>query len=229
MLTAFLLAVRQLRDPALLRVLFGSILLTLLIFAGAGYGIHAWWSQAEGCLNGPGGTALCARDLSAPGTLLVELLALWFLFPAVAIGVIGLFSDIVVSAVERRHYPESARAARAPGWGRSARMGLASGLRLLGYNLLALPFYILLIVTGVGPFLLALAVNGVALGRDLWEIVAARHLASVAIKPELAETRMKRLGLGLVVAALFVVPGVNLLAPIIGAGAATHLYHRRRR
>jgi len=226
--TAFLLALRQLRDPAILRVLFGSILLTLLLFAGAGYGLHRWWAQAGGCI-GQGAVEVCARDLSTAGTILIELVALWFLFPAVAIGVIGVFSDGVVAAVERRHYPAAAGMARAPGWGRSLRMGLASSARLIGYNLLALPFYILLIVTGVGPFLLALAVNGFALGRDLWEMVAARHLASVAIKPELAETRGLRMGVGLVAAGLFVVPVVNLAAPILGAAMATHLYHRRRR
>ncbi|HEX8447606.1 MAG TPA: EI24 domain-containing protein [Sphingomonas sp.] len=228
MIGAFLLALRQLRDPAILRVVIGSVAVTLLIFVAGGYGLYRWLESADVCV-GAGAVALCTRDLAGLGTVAVEVLALWFLFPAVAIGVTGAWSDSVVAAVERRHYPAAASAARPPGWGRSVAMGLRSAGRLIGYNVVALPFYILLIVTGVGPFLLALAVNGVVLGRDLWEMVAARHMASAAIKRELGETRPVRLGLGLVAAVLFVVPVVNLIAPILGAAMATHLYHRRRR
>ena len=227
MLSAFFLSLRQLRNPAILRVWLGSLALTLLLFAGAGYALYRWLATAEGCV-GIASRALCLRDLSAPGTLVLELAALWFLFPAVAIGVMGVFADGVVLAVERRHYPAAAAAGASPGWGRSTAMGLASAARLIGYNLLALPFYILLIVTGVGPLILAIGVNAVALGRDLWEMVAARHMPSVALKGELGETRGVRGGLGLVAAVLFVVPVVNLIVPILGAAMATHLYHRRR-
>lgn len=228
MLSAFLLSLRQLRDPAILRVWLGSLVVTVLLFAGAGYGLYRWLATAEGCIS-VASRELCLCDLSGAGTLVVELAALWFLFPAVAIGVMGVFADTVVAAVERRHYPAAAARAVAPGWGRSIAMGLGSAGRLLLYNLVALPFYILLIVTGIGPLILAVAVNAVALGRDLWEIVAARHMASVALKAELAETRGARLAVGLVAALLFVVPVVNLLAPVLGAALATHRYHRRRR
>jgi len=224
MLSAFFLSLRQLRDPAILRMWLGSLAVTLLLFAGAGYGVYRWLATAEACVG-----TWCLRDLSGAGALVVELAALWFLFPAVAIGVMGVFADSVVAAVERRHYQDAAARAVAPGWGRSLAMGLGSAGRLLLYNLLALPFYILLIVTGVGPLVLAVAVNAVALGRDLWEMVAARHMASAALKGELAETRGLRIGVGLVAALLFVVPVANLLAPILGAALATHRYHRRRR
>lgn len=227
MLSALFLSLRQWRDPAIVRVWLGSLALTLLLFAGAGYGLYRWLGAAEGCVTLLS-RALCLRDLSGMGALVGALAALWLLFPAVAIGVMGVFADSVVLAVERRHYPAAAAAGRSPGWGRSAAMGLRSAARLIGYNLLALPCYLLLIVTGIGPLILAVAVNAIALGRDLWEMVAVRHMPPVALAGELGETRGVRAGIGLVAAVLFVVPGINLIVPLLGAAMATHLYHRRR-
>ncbi|GGE89363.1 EI24 domain-containing protein [Sphingomonas prati] len=228
MIAALLLSIRQLGDRAILRVLGLSLLVTLMLFAGVGYALHALIVGSDSCVA-VASYELCTRDLGTVGTLLFLVVAVWLLFPAIAIGVIGAFSDEIVAAVERRHYPAAATAARAPGWARGAVMGLRSALRLLGYNLLAAPFYIVLLVTGIGPLLLVVAVNGFALSRDLWEMVAVRHLPPAAIKPELGTTRGVRLPLGLVAAVLFVVPVVNLLAPVLGAAMATHLYHRRRR
>ena len=82
---------------------------------------------------------------------------------------------------------------------------------LIGGNLVALPFYILLLVTGVGTVLLALGVNALLLGRDLEAMVLARH-------PERPRfDRPARWSLGLLSAASFMVPIANLLAPIASA------------
>jgi len=97
------------------------------------------------------------------------------------------------------------------------------------YNLIASPFYLLLLVTGVGTLLLFVAVNGVAFGRDLGEMVASRHGDRVSRKAWLANTRGQRAGVGAIVTGLFLVPIVNLIAPVLGAAMATHLYHGARR
>ena len=47
--------------------------------------------------------------------------------------------------------------------------------------------------------------------------------------PWRATTRWPRFILGLAVAVLFVVPILNLLAPILGAAMATHLFHEKGR
>ena len=228
MLNGLLLSIAQLRDPAILRVLARSLAVTIAIFVALMLAVYAALTSIDGCVR-PLGVAICGgAELSGVGTLLLSLVALWLLFPIVAIGVVGLFSDTVVGAVERKHYPSAAAGARPPNWGRSAKMGLASAARIVGYNLVAAPFYLLLLITGVGPFLLGLAVNAFALGRDLWEMVAARHQPSSAMRAELAATGGLRIALGLATAALFVVPVLNLLAPVIGAAWATHLYHRGR-
>jgi CysZ protein len=100
---------------------------------------------------------------------------------------------------------------------------------VLLYNLIALPFYILLLVTGVGTALLFVAVNGVAFGRDLGEMVAARHLDRAGRQAWLRATRGDRALMGVIVTAIFLVPLINLLAPVLGATLATHLFHGERR
>jgi CysZ protein len=66
--------------------------------------------------------------------------------------VIGIFADEVVEAVERATTPHAG--GRNVPLGRSLRLSLASVGRLLLWNLLAAPFYLILLVTGIGPFLL---------------------------------------------------------------------------
>ena len=63
---------------------------------------------------------------------------------------------------------------RHPSLALSLRMGLASALRALVFNLLALPLYLVLLVTGVGTVALFALVNALLLGRDLGEMVAVR-------------------------------------------------------
>ena len=226
MLSAFLRAASQLGDPAFVKVLVKSLLLTLLLFAGAAAlagwllsGVDPCRLVSSTCRLGSGGGAAAA--------VVAGLLGLWFLFPAIAIAVIGLFSDDIVDAVEARHYP-GVRSHGLP-FARSLGLSLRSAGRILLWNLLAAPFYLILLVTGVGPLLLFSAVNAIALGRDLGEMVAARHLDGAALQGWLAETRLQRAALGLISAWLFLIPFANLLAPLVSAAAATHFFHRGKR
>jgi CysZ protein len=139
--------------------------------------------------------------------------------------VMGLFSDSVIDAVEARHYPAQAARAMPPGWGIGLQLSLQSLLRAVIYNLLASPLYIVLLITGVGTLIALILVNGLALGKDLQAMVAARHPegALEPLSPGL------RFALGVSVAGLFSVPFINILAPIIGASMAVHVLHLQNR
>ena len=89
---------------------------------------------------------------------------------------------------------------------------------------MALPFALVLLFTGVGAPMLFLAVNAVLVGRDLAEMVAARHPGAACD----GNSRTSRFVLGLIANLLLLVPLVNLVAPIIAAAMATHLFHQRR-
>lgn len=217
---AFLLALRDLPNARVLRILALSLALTLLLFVAAGAAIlfaarrlldHGRWLGESG------------TDMASALLVLLLVAGSWLLFRAAAIVVVGLFADGIVAEVEGRHYPAAAGRAVPVGWGRGLRLALASLGRLIGGNLVALPFYILLLVTGVGTVLLALGVNALLLGRDLEAMVLARH----PDRPRF--DRGARWTAGLLSAASFLIPVVNLLAPIVSAAMAVHLLHLPRR
>jgi uncharacterized protein involved in cysteine biosynthesis len=187
-------------------------------------------SGLDPCAIGPfDGGCRIGGFMGGLAALLLGLASMWFLFPAVAIGVLGIFSDEVVEAVEARHYPAAAARARKPSFLLGLVLGLRSMGRLILWNLLAAPFYLLLLVTGIGPVLLFFTVNALALGRDLGEMVAVRHFEGEDLAAWLKATRRRRFVLGLVAALLFAIPFVNLLAPVLSAAAATHLFHAEAR
>ena len=229
MLRGFALSVEQLADPRILAVLLKSLLVTLAIFIAIAVGLNRLIADADLCTL----TGEIWDSCTLPGwaqwlaTIGGTLMLVWLLFPAVAIGVIAGFADQVVSAVEVRHYPEAVATARPLGITGTLALGLGSSLRLLFFNLLALPFYILLLVTGIGPLLLFLAVNALVLGRDLAMMVAARHLDRPARRQWMAQSRGQRILIGGITTALFLIPIVNLVAPVLGASMATHLFHGR--
>ena len=213
---AFLLALRDLPSPRVIRILAQSLALTLLIFAAAGaaifFGVRwalAHWRWLDGA----------SLDMAGVLIALALVAGSWLLFRAVAIVVVGLFADAIVADVEGRHYPAAASRAIDVGWRQNIALALASLGRLIGGNLLALPLYIVLLVTGIGTPILALAVNALLLGRDLEAMVLARH----PDRPRF--DRPTRWSLGLLSAASFVVPVANLLAPILSAAMAVHLLH----
>ena len=215
---AFLLALRDLPQPRVMRVLAQSLALTLLLLAVAGAAIFfgARWALAHW-------RWLDETQLDMAGILVILAIIAgsWLLFRAVAIVVVGLFADSIVVDVEGRHYPAAASQAVDVGWRQNISLALASLVRLIGGNLLALPIYILLLVTGIGTPIFALLVNALLLGRDLEAMVLARH----PDRPRL--DRPARWSLGLLSAASFVVPIANLLAPILSAAMAVHMLHLR--
>lgn len=223
MLRAFSLALNQIGVPAILKVLAKSLAITLVLCVlfgwAAGYGAQ-WAIKAY---QGPGQDTY-SGVLQGLGVLLM----LFFGFRVIAIPVIGFFADEIVAAVERRYYPAEAAEAQRVGVAVSMRLGLMSAARALLFNLLALPFYLILLVTAIGPLALFLLINALLLGRDLGEMVAVRHLAPTQMKQWLSENRMQRLIVGGATTALFMVPVANIIAPIIGAAMATHMFHSAR-
>lgn len=155
-----------------------------------------------------------AGGWSAALVVAVEIVTLWLAFRAVAMAVVGLFAEDIVAAVEARHYPKALDTARPVPLARGIAMGLGSAGRVVAINLVLLPVYIGLLVTGVGTAAMFLLVNGWLLSRDLGDMVAARHMDAGAMRRWRKATGPQRLLLGLAVAVLFVVPGLNLLAPV---------------
>lgn len=223
MFRALALSIAQLGDRPILIVLLKSLLLTVALLATLGVGL---WFAVD---------TIAARWLDQSGSALAATVAAlgglafaWVLFRAVAIAVIGLFGDSIVVAVEARHYSQRLATARDVPLPRAIGMGLGSAGRALAVNALLVPFYLLLLATGVGAPILFFVANGWLLGRDLTDMVAARHGDRQAMRIWRAQSPVSRFALGLIVTAMLSVPGVNFVAPVLGAAMATHLFHGRR-
>lgn len=218
---AFARALGELGNARVLGVLAKSMGVTLAIFAVLG--VALWRGSAAAIERYAAGWG----ELAGLAALLLAVIAGWLLFRVLALAVLQFFADGVVLAVEARHYPEAAATARKLPFRVEAGTAARGVVRAVLINLAALPFALLLLVTGIGTALLFWAVNAWLLGRELTEMVWLRHRANPGEAPPLGG--LTRLALGGIVAAMLLIPFANLLAPVLGAAAATHLVHSRRR
>ena len=226
--SSFALALAQLADARVLRILVKSILTTMALFAALGWaGWHALnWGLARFGLDDTHFAA--AEGVRGLASILLLLVLGWLLWRIVAMAVMQFYADEVVAAVEARHYPAAAAKARDLPLPEQLCTAFGSAMRALVVNLIALPFAIILLVTGIGTAILFLIVNAFLIGRELQDMVWLRHAASPPARGRPPITGLQRFVLGAAVAALLIVPIANLLAPFLGAAAATHLIHRRK-
>lgn len=229
MIQAFFLSLGQLLDRPVAMVFLKSLLVTAIIFAGVSVGlwfgmhaISAWLADWVGGWSDSGAFA----DIA---TIVLVLFAHWLMFRAIAVAVIGIFADEVVAAVEAKHYPGAHARARDVPFARALAMGLASAGRIILINVLLAPIYLMLLITGLGTALVFFVVNAWLLGRDLGDMVAARHMPYGELPRWRRRTSLSRFALGAIGTGLFLVPVLNLVAPVVGAAMATHAFHRGRR
>lgn len=144
-----------------------------------------------------------------------------FLMVPVASAVTGLFLERVADVVEDRHYPHLPAADDAPivdqivdSIGFLGTLIVANGVALVLYLFLA----------PIAP-LIFWALNGFLLGREYFTMAAIRRVG----RAEAARLRKRHLGViwgtGIVMAIPLSVPVVNLLVPVLGAAAFTHVFH----
>lgn len=144
----------------------------------------------------------------------------WLLFPAVVTLIMGFYLERVAATVEALDYPGRGPPRRQPA-GELIGTTLRLALLTLVLNLLVLPLYLL--VPGINLFLF-FALNGYLFGRGYFEVVALRRL-------DMGEARRVRsrfagrifLG-GIVIAGLFALPLVNLIAPLIATAFMLHIF-----
>jgi uncharacterized protein involved in cysteine biosynthesis len=101
--------------------------------------------------------------------------------------------------------------------------GIRFFLLLAAVNLVAVG--IVLLVPGVNLLVFWL-VNGYLLGREYFELVAARHFEPAAARALWRERQGRFIAAGLVLAAIMLIPVVNLVVPVLGAAFVTHVFHR---
>ena len=216
MLNAFFRAVGDLFSPPLRRVVALSLAIAIATF------IVVWIvvAFALGHLPTVGWRAVnWLIDLvGAVGVLLLT----WLLFPTVVTIIMGMFLERVAAAVEAVHYP-----GRGPPRPQSISEAVWSGVRLmmlsLALNLLALPIYLFLPGLNV---LIFLALNGYLFGREYFELVALRRLDPHAARQVRHRFAGRVFSGGVIIAGMFAVPFINLVAPVVAAAFMVHLFER---
>lgn len=157
------------------------------------------------------------------GIVAASIIVTPYLIAPVAAAAIAFFLEDVASAVEIRHYPGAPMPRNQP-FGEIIVTALRFLLAVIIVNLIALPFYILaFFVAGLGLFLYVL-VNGYLVGREYFELVALRHMP----RSEAQAMRKRHLGTvflaGGITSALFLIPVVNLIAPLFGTALMVHVF-----
>ncbi|MCO6416629.1 EI24 domain-containing protein [Siccirubricoccus sp. KC 17139] len=218
MFRPLLLTFRQIGDPAFVWPLLKGCLAAAAVFLGLA-ALGAWVSAGLA-----GGEGWLAGIAGALGGLAAFGLAIWLFVPAV-LALTGLFLDPVAAAVEQRFYPDLPPAAGA-GLGAQAWAGLSLALRFGLLSLLALPLGLL--VPPLGAVLLWL-ISAIALGHGLFEGVAQRRHPVAESKRLRRQLEVPVLALGAVFGGLALLPGINLLVPVLGTAAMTHLLHADNR
>lgn len=215
MLRAISLAFSSLSDRRIMVVLAKVMALTFGAFLILG---AVLWFAIDAVVSryAPGNDGM----LGAAAVLVIFAFSGWVLFRSLAIAFTWVFSDDIIDAVEDRHYPFAAAQGQRPAFAKSVQMALRSVGRAIGYNLLMIPVYLLLLLSGVGTPLAFLAVNGYLLGRDLEEMLVARH---GELRGEIGAIR--RLVLGLGSAAAMLIPIFQFFVPVLATAAAVHIAH----
>ena len=226
---AFALGAAQMADRRVIRVLVKSALVSLALLALVFWGGFAAFDAGIEWLAGT--QSAWIAGLGQLVAVIAAVLCAWLAWRIVAMAVLNFHADEIVSLVEERHYP--AFKPRDIPLSEEIAMALKGAARALAFNALALPIALALAVTGVGTAIVFITVNAFLLGRELQDMVWARHpkgavpaapgRKSRGIAPLAASTRFL---LGLAVVGLLAIPVANLLAPFLGAAAATHLVHR---
>ncbi|MGD9617685.1 MAG: EI24 domain-containing protein [Alphaproteobacteria bacterium] len=218
MLSALLRALADLSAPAVRRLAALGLALALASFLLVWTAIAILlartapfeWGPLNWLVDGLGGLAV--------------LVVSWLIFPAVVTIVMGFFLDRIAAAVETLHYPGSGPARRS-----SMAETVATTVRLMAtallLNLLALPVYIL--APGVN-FFVFLGINGYLFGREYFEVVALRRLDPPAVRAARRRVAGRVFAAGIVIAGLFAIPLVNLVAAVIATAFMVHLLARMR-
>ncbi len=224
LIPALFRSLAQLTDPKILKILFKALLVAILLFIAATLLV---WGLTS-LIPPTGDTAIDSWldpliNLSVPVAMLF---AGYFVFPALVTIGISFFLDDVMDAVESRYYPRRP-ASRQVGTTEDVWIGVRLLVAMLVVNIAILPIYVLLLITGIGAPLLYLAVNAYLIGREYFEIVAIRHMTRTEMDGKRKERSLLAFLAGFIIAGMFFIPIVNLLAPIVGTALMTHVVQRR--
>jgi len=211
---------RQVLSPAVRRVLWKSLALTIALLALAWFALTRLFDRfLENQLAAADYPLLEGFAFFLAGAGLFVVLA--YLLPVASAIVAGYFLDDVAEVVERVDFPGDPPGRALP-LGRALLYGLRfAGLSLL-VNLVALVLFFVPVVN-IGAFFFA---NAYLLGREYFELAAGRFQSMEDASRMRVENRGTVMAAGAMLAALVLVPILNLLTPLFGVALMVHVHKR---
>lgn len=210
------LALRALRHPlsllALSMSLFGALAIIVALMLAVRFFVLTLHLLESPWLQGA---------LSYGGMAAVLIMG-WFLFPIIVTSIAGLFLEPVANRLEREYYPELPTPKPAPLM-EQIRLAAQSLLRAIGLNLIILPLLFIPVVN----VLAYLAVNAHLLAREYFFVISLRHLSLLEAQALYSDQRRALRPIGLLLAILFIIPGINLLAPVVATALLLHRLERK--
>ncbi len=219
-------ALQALLDPRIIGTLLLSIALMLLLtgpFVGVFLAL-VWVIEllTPESLNLPWLGEVSFLGVFTKGLVSKTSWVFWtYVMSPVAAGIIGLFLDRIVAAVEARDYPVLP-VVRA----RSLSDSIFYALRFFGLMaLISLAALIASFFAGILAPAVFVAANGYLVAREYFETVALRRLPEDETKALEHDNQLTLWLLGSLLALGFTVPFLNLLIPALGVAAYTHVFH----
>ncbi|MBY0354533.1 MAG: EI24 domain-containing protein [Rickettsiales bacterium] len=142
----------------------------------------------------------------------------WFLFPIFMPLIALLFQENIANRIDEKEYA-SAPPSSLP-LGAELCHAFRASLRALLLNILCLPLYL----TGVLFPLVYYSLNGYLLGREFFELTAARYEGRRGAAALRRQHRLHIFIVGCTIMLLSTLPAINLLAPFIGTVWMVHVY-----
>jgi CysZ protein len=213
-LNSILLGLADLKQKELRRILIKSLILSamsfFLIFAVCFYllthtHVFSWhWLEIT---------------MDTIGTLVIIVMSL-LLFPASVSAISTLFLDDIVTVLEKKH-----AYTKLPVYRRSliesGKANLRFVLIFVGVNLILIPLYLIPWINLVA----FLSANAYLISREYFELIAAHHLPQGQARELRLKYSKTLLTCGFALAGFSLIPGVNLLFPIIVTAVMTHLFN----
>ena len=221
MISSFLKTFRQIKDTKILRALIISTILTLTsimlalvlgstlldsIMDNFSNTLASWFGEGEGWFRG-------VIQFMGGSTILI---LSYFLFAGIHGAFVGIFIDDILDVIHQRYYPD-VQWNKPPPFLTSCLFSARIFLMTIFLNIIASP--LLLVGWFIPPLGLALQIflNGYLLGKEYGQLVELRFPKGHSLTPI-----PKYFSNGNIAAIIWIIPIVNLIAPILLAGSVLH-------
>ena len=226
MFYAIFLAIQQLNDPLIHRVVIRAVVVSAVIFTALVFGIS--WILSAASIFGVGWIDSGLGLLGGAAALMISLL----IFPAFTGLIISFALEEIARSVDLRYFPDQPDVRNqsiAEIFKNAAQFAaIALGLNLL-VLILIVPFLIFTVFLAPLIPCVFCALNGYLLGREYFEFAALRRLGPGAMRSLKRRHKIRIFMSGILIAVLMTIPLLNWLMPVVATAYMVHVFEYTRR